>query len=804
MVEPRPRLRAGALALALTVLAFPAPALAADSDADGLEDEMELGGAGDADPATTTDPYDPDSDGDGLLDGEEDRNHNGARNADETDPNNPDTDSDGLVDGQEDRDGDGRFGFLDGETDPLTPDTDGGGTLDGDESADGTDPLNHEDDWDGDLDGDGLDNHTERLAGTDAESTDSDGDTISDAFEIGPEPLVPLNSDGDALIDALDPDSDNDTIPDATEAGDEVGSTDPVDTDGDQVPDYLDVDSDDGGVTDKDEVNLYQTDPLDPTDDMVGFMEPGSYVAGSGCASTPRSAGFLAALLGLGLLSLRRRRPRPWLLLAALTPLALAPHDAAAMEEDAYNASIDANPYRLDPSGNALLSVPNAQLLPHLEMNWSLFFQHIANPILVYSAEDTVLREVVGSREQVDLGLVGGLFGRAEVGAVMPFVLHQDSRYAAYALGSTQMAGFGNLIVHTKLGLLSQSRLPIGVALMAPVTLPTGDDDAWMATRGVSVEPRLVVSGTAGPVHFAVTGSYLAQAETSLFNIEDDDKLIGRAALGISPEGANWDVGAEVTGRTLAEAPFQNAGESTADVMAGFRAWTRDGVVLNIGGGRGVLPGVPSPSARAVVGVTYRRPALGRVRPNVRVDPQADRSSIDIMQFYEVLPPGEDALKEVNAGNTPPNYEILPGGADAWQARALSMAEAAGTSAGASDVPARVFFPSNGAELDEKAIVTLQQVLTWLEAHPEARLLIQGHADNLSADDVNLRVSMQRARVVRDWLVSHAGSPERMRQRLDVMGMGASMPLDTTLTVRGRTMNRRVEFVVKEEPAVRP
>jgi hypothetical protein len=131
-----------------------------------------------------------------------------------------------------------------------------------------------------DTDGDGLVDQLEEDIGTDPDDADSDDDGVAD----GDEPDFDQDTDGDGLINALDPDSDGDGILDGTE----MGVTDPgADTDldaGNFVPDSdpstttdpLDPDTDGGGVSDGIEdrdhdgaVDEGETDPLDPTDDVL-------------------------------------------------------------------------------------------------------------------------------------------------------------------------------------------------------------------------------------------------------------------------------------------------------------------------------------------------------------------------------------------------------------------------------------------------------------------------------------------------------------------------------------------------------
>ncbi len=245
-----------------------------DTDGDGIDDFIEFGPrnrAADSDGDGIVDALDLDSDDDGKTDedeGTDDDDDDGAANyVDLNDADGPEGDQDGdglsnslevtymlypnLVDG----DGDGiddptEFGDGptpldsdgDEEVDALDLDSDNDGKLDADEGVgdlDGDDIPNYRDGDDsdgplGDADGDGLLNQTESLYGMNVNLSDSDGDDIDDLTEFG-SGSVPLDTDGDGVIDALDLDSDNDGSLDETENG--------KDSDGDGVPDRLDNDT---------------------------------------------------------------------------------------------------------------------------------------------------------------------------------------------------------------------------------------------------------------------------------------------------------------------------------------------------------------------------------------------------------------------------------------------------------------------------------------------------------------------------------------------------------------------------------
>lgn len=87
---------------------------------------------------------------------------------------------------------------------------------------------------------------------------------------------------------------------------------------------------------------------------------------------------------------------------------------------------------------------------------------------------------------------------------------------------------------------------------------------------------------------------------------------------------------------------------------------------------------------------------------------------------------------------------------------------------------------------------TLKEIATMLQQHPELKLRIEGHTDNVGKKDANLALSDRRALAVKDALVNDfqvdAG-------RLESKGLGDSKPAGSNATPEGRQNNRRVELV---------
>jgi len=72
------------------------------------------------------------------------------------------------------------------------------------------------------------------------------------------------------------------------------------------------------------------------------------------------------------------------------------------------------------------------------------------------------------------------------------------------------------------------------------------------------------------------------------------------------------------------------------------------------------------------------------------------------------------------------------------------------------------------------------------------KVIISGHTDNVGKADYNMKLSLQRAEAVRDYLKSIGSKPDKM----DVIGEGMNRPVADNRTKEGRAKNRRVEVEV--------
>lgn len=103
-------------------------------------------------------------------------------------------------------------------------------------------------------------------------------------------------------------------------------------------------------------------------------------------------------------------------------------------------------------------------------------------------------------------------------------------------------------------------------------------------------------------------------------------------------------------------------------------------------------------------------------------------------------------------------------------------------------------FASNKAVIQESSFNLLETLKNNILLCMKAKVKIVGHTDNVGNDEDNQVLSYNRASAVRSWLFNYGGIP---LERLEVIGKGASEPIESNDTKAGRAQNRRIEFIVE-------
>jgi len=103
-----------------------------------------------------------------------------------------------------------------------------------------------------------------------------------------------------------------------------------------------------------------------------------------------------------------------------------------------------------------------------------------------------------------------------------------------------------------------------------------------------------------------------------------------------------------------------------------------------------------------------------------------------------------------------------------------------------------IYFPFNSYDLTQESKAVLDQLIEFLSENPAISIQIQGHTDNIGKDDMNLKLSDNRAKSVYSYLISNGIEASRLTYK----GYGESEPVATNDTEEGRARNRRTVFVI--------
>ncbi len=102
-----------------------------------------------------------------------------------------------------------------------------------------------------------------------------------------------------------------------------------------------------------------------------------------------------------------------------------------------------------------------------------------------------------------------------------------------------------------------------------------------------------------------------------------------------------------------------------------------------------------------------------------------------------------------------------------------------------------IAFDLNSSEINTASRPLLAEVLGRLKSTPNVEAVeIQGHTDDSGEEPFNRRLSLQRARAVRDFFMNEGYPPGK----LGVMGFGSTRSLSGNETPEGRAANRRIEI----------
>ncbi len=103
-----------------------------------------------------------------------------------------------------------------------------------------------------------------------------------------------------------------------------------------------------------------------------------------------------------------------------------------------------------------------------------------------------------------------------------------------------------------------------------------------------------------------------------------------------------------------------------------------------------------------------------------------------------------------------------------------------------------LFFETGKATLTPESDPELKRIVQVMQENASLQIEISGHTDNTGSDELNNKLSQDRADAVKNYLMNAGVKSDRIRTK----GYGKTKPKADNTTEEGRQMNRRVEFAI--------
>ncbi len=106
-----------------------------------------------------------------------------------------------------------------------------------------------------------------------------------------------------------------------------------------------------------------------------------------------------------------------------------------------------------------------------------------------------------------------------------------------------------------------------------------------------------------------------------------------------------------------------------------------------------------------------------------------------------------------------------------------------------------VFFDFDGFNLRPESYKELNKLVKFLKDNPKIRIEISAHTDDRGSDEYNYKLSENRAKSVREYLISQSIDASRITSK----GYGETKPVAPNDTEENRQLNRRVEYIILKD-----
>jgi outer membrane protein OmpA-like peptidoglycan-associated protein len=374
-------------------------------------------------------------------------------------------------------------------------------------------------------------------------------------------------------------------------------------------------------------------------------------------------------------------------------------------------------------------------------------------------------------------------------------------------------SGLGDPAVGASAHLLGHRKRGFSLGLNAAVLVPVGSDAALASDGKVGARGTLAVAVVLPGVTFAIEGGAAYRPHRQLGVLDSGSELLMRAGAYL-PIAERLRLVGEVNAATrLGDDKTFDEIATPLEALLGLSYTTPIGLSFGIAGGPGLTNATGTPALRAMVTAGFappREPPAPPTAPAPVPEPapepvpappfDADGDGVvdndrcpseaedkDGVEDEDGCPEPDkdgdgDGIRDLDdrcpaEAETVNGHEDQDGCPDQPPAVALEL-----------EPPSR--FAVRSANLRPEMMPQLERALSALKENAELRLSIEGHASADGSEEINQKLSEQRAQEVQRWFVNRGIAAERLETR----GLGSSQPVAESDDEDARSRSRRVEL----------
>lgn len=288
---------------------------------------------------------------------------------------------------------------------------------------------------------------------------------------------------------------------------------------------------------------------------------------------------------------------------------------APARADGLQAARLDTERFRPSIDGNAGFATTDATVPELGRFAVGLTLHNAVFPVVLVRESGERVPLVSNRLAGVVSGIVG-VGGPVAVGLSIPVTFFQAGSLSALPAsvrpsGSSELgiAGFGDLLLSPRIGLLREADHGIDLALDGSLTIPTGRSDAFQGDGGLGGLVSATLGRTFGSVRLLLLVGARFRPSSEVLSLQVGNELALRfAAIQKLPFGDAPYMPREIIGEvdlaTLLVRPFEPL-TSPGEWRVGARLCPIPNLAVTVGAGGGLTPAYGTPFARAIVAVGW-------------------------------------------------------------------------------------------------------------------------------------------------------------------------------------------------------